>query len=347
MSYFSEERIIEVKTDSEKNMVSNFLKEQGLSLEDDVEYTVALLKNDTIIGTGSLNGRILKCIAVVPEFQGTGISNKIVSRLVSEAYFRGNTHLFIYTKPKNEFLFSDMGFYKIAEVSDRVCLMENKSNGIQSYVKELVKYKKEGSKIATIVMNCNPFTLGHQYIIEKASAENDIVHVFIVWEDCSSFPSEIRYRLAKEGTKHLSNVILHKGKDYIISNATFPSYFLKEKSDVAETHARLDLEIFKEYIVPALKINKRYIGEEPYCAVTKKYNEIMKIVLPAVGVEVEEIKRSSVEGEYISASMVRKLIVSKKLSEAKKFLPMTTYNFLISQEGLKIINNMIDLNAKH
>lgn len=342
MNYDNKEKIIEVKTDSEKSKVSKFLKNQGLSLEDDVEYTIALLKNGEIIATGSLKDKILKSIAVDPKFQGMGISNKIVSHLVNEAYFRGNTHLFIYTKPKNEFLFKNIGFYKIAEVLDEVCLLENKSNGIESYVEELKKHKKDGNNVASIVMNCNPFTLGHQYIIEKAASENDVVHVFIVWENRSIFPSEIRYYLTKEGTKHLPNVIIHKGKDYVISSATFPSYFLKEKGNVVETHAKLDIEIFKNYIVPALNINKRYVGREPYCVVTKNYNDVMKRVLPSIGVEVKEIERSSVDGEYVSASKVRKLLASNELLKAKKFLPKTTYEFIISKEGQKIINSMVN-----
>lgn len=347
MYYFNTEKIIEVTTDSDKKMVSDFLKNQGLSLEEDVEYTIALLKEDKIIGTGSLSGRVLKCIAIEPQFQGIGLLNKIVSHLVNEAYFRGNTHLFIYTKPKNKILFNDVGFYEIAEVPNKVCLLENKLNGIQSYAEELKQHRIEGDKIAAVVMNCNPFTLGHQYIIEKASYENDIVHIFIVWEDRSSFPSEVRYNLVKEGTKHLSNVILHKGKDYIISNATFPSYFLKEKSNVVEIQAKLDIEIFKNYIVPALGINKRYVGEEPYCEVTKTYNKVMKEILPKVGVEVEEIKRASINGEYISASKVRKWLVSNELSKAKSFLPKTTYEYVKSDEGQKIIDNMSRSNKRH
>ena len=37
-------------------------------------------------------------------------------------------------------------------------------------------------------MNCNPFTLGHKYIVEKAARENDNVIIFVVEEDKSSFP---------------------------------------------------------------------------------------------------------------------------------------------------------------
>lgn len=347
MDYYDNIKIIEVKTDYDKSMVLDFLEEQELGLDTNIEYTIALLKGNEIIGTGSLEGKVLKSIAVNQKYQGLNITNKIVSELINEAYGRGETHLFIYTKPKYNNIFKNLGFYKIAEVPNDASLLENSSNGIKSYVKELEEFKFNKDRIASLVMNCNPFTLGHQYIIEKAAFENDIVHVFIVWEDRSSFPSEIRYNLVKEGTKHLSNVFIHKGKDYIISNATFPSYFIKEPGDIVETHAKLDLELFKNYIVPALNINKRYVGEEPYCAVTKKYNELMKKILPEVGVEVEEMKRFKVGGEYVSATKVRKGIVSGELFKVKKFLPEVTYKFIISTEGEKIVENMIDLSKRH
>lgn len=347
VDYYNNTKIIEVKTDYDKSMVLDFLKEQELGLDADVEYTIALLENHKIIGTGSLEGRVLKSIAVDPKYQGLNITNKIITKLINEAYTRGETHLFIYTKPKYGDLFENLGFYKIAEVPNSVSLLENKSNGIKSYVKELERFKFKRDKVAALVMNCNPFTLGHQYIIEKAAFENDIVHIFIVWEDRSSFPSEIRYNLVKEGTKHLSNVFIHRGSDYIISNATFPSYFIKEPNDIVETHAKLDLEIFKNYIAPALDINKRYIGEEPYCLVTRTYNKLMKKILPESNIEVEEIKRLEVEGEYISASKVRAEIIRGELIGIKNFLPEVTYNFLISSEGEKIIENMKDLNNRH
>lgn len=347
MGYDFEENIIEIRSHQDRIKVEKFLQNQGLSLERDTDYTIALLSRNQIIATGSLSNRVLKCIAVDSGFRGRGLSSKIISQLVNEAYFRGHTHLFIYTNPDNDILFEDIGFYKVAEVSNKVCLLENKSSGIEDYLKELMEHKREGNKVSSIVMNCNPFTLGHQYIIEKAAAESDIVHIFIVWEDKSSFPAEIRYHLVKEGTKHLSNVILHKGKDYIISNATFPSYFLKKKEEEVKIHALLDIEVFSKYIVSALNIKKRFVGEEPYCAVTKTYNETMKERLPNIGVEVEEINRLKVEGEYISASKVRKWIVTNQIVKARKFLPKTTYDFLVSQEGAEIIGKMKGLNERH
>lgn len=317
-----------------------FLSKQGLRFDNTVEYTVAFYVEDKIIGTGSIEGKVLKCIAVDDEYKGMGITNKILTTLINEQYNRGRYHFFIFTKPENSYIFKDLGFYEIAQVPQKVALFENDSKGIVKFVEKLSKKKVEGKVVSSIVVNCNPFTLGHKYLIEKASRESDVLHVFVVSEDKSVFPSEIRYRLVEEGTKHLKNVVLHKGEDYIISSATFPSYFLKKQDEAVKLHTLLDIEIFIKYIVPALAINRRYVGEEPLCEVTKVYNGTMKELLPKSGVEVFEVPRISIEEDAVSASRVRGLIKEDKLSEVKDLVPETTYNFLVSQEAEEIIKKI-------
>lgn len=34
-------------------------------------------------------------------------------------------------------------------------------------------------------MNANPFTLGHEHLVKRASEENDLVYVFVVANDVS------------------------------------------------------------------------------------------------------------------------------------------------------------------
>ena len=46
----------------------------------------------------------------------------------------------------------------------------------------------------------------------------------------------------------------------LVSNATFPSYFLKDEAAVIDGHARLDLAVFTK-IAAALNITARYVGE--------------------------------------------------------------------------------------
>ena len=99
---------------------------------------------------------------------------------------------------------------------------------------------RSGLPAGAVVMNANPFTLGHQYLIEKAASACSLLHLFIVSEDASLVPFPVRFQLVKDGISHLSNVVLHKTGSYLISNATFPSYFLKDEESAICSHARLD-----------------------------------------------------------------------------------------------------------
>ena len=156
-------------------------------------------------------------------------------------------------------------------------------------------------------MNANPFTLGHQYLVEKASSENDVLHLFIVSDDSSLVPFEVRKKLVIEGTKHLKNICYHETGDYIISSATFPSYFQKDEVAVIESQANLDIEVFTK-IAKVLNINKRYVGEEPNSLVTNIYNQTMLKKLPENNIECMVVPRKKYSDNVISASTVRQII---------------------------------------
>ncbi len=341
MEYLNlEEVIIEGKDYRKLNEVKTFLEKQNLRFDDNIEYTIALYDEDKIISTGSFEDKVLKCIAVDENYKGMGISNKIVSDLINEQYRRGNNHLFVYTKPSNYKMFKDFGFYKIEEIPNRVILLENDSDGISNFLNRIHEKKVDGKVISSVVVNCNPFTLGHRYLIEKASEESDVVHVFVVSEDRSVFTAKVRYKLVQEGLKHLKNVVIHEGEEYIISSATFPSYFIKKLDEAVKIHTLLDIKIFVDYIVPTLGINRRYVGKEPTCKVTKAYNDTMKEILPDYNVDVIEVPRMSIGNDITSASRVRKLIKENKLLEVKKLIPESTYKFLMSPEAKAIINKL-------
>jgi [citrate (pro-3S)-lyase] ligase len=266
---------------------------------------------------------------------------------MNEQYYRGYTDIFLYTKCNTAKFFDNTGFYEVVRIEDAVVLMENKSKGIEEYVQSLAKKRVQADKVASIVVNANPFTLGHQYLIEKVASENDVVHVFVVSEDASIIPFSVRYDLVKKGTSHLKNIVIHKAGNYIISSATFPSYFIKDGKAVVNTHAKLDLEIFKKYIVPALGINRRYVGEEPYCETTKKYNEIMKSTLEKEGIECRIIPRLQQEGKAISASRVRAYIKEGRIDEIKELVPNTTYEYFKSIEAAELINKIKNNTGRH
>lgn len=94
-------------------------------------------------------------------------------------------------------------------------------------------------------MNCNPFTKGHLALITYAARACDLLHIFVVEENRSQFPFADRLRLVREGTDHLANVIVHPSGPYMISNATFPTYFLKEGEDAAKIQSELDITLVR------------------------------------------------------------------------------------------------------
>ncbi|TCO79332.1 [citrate (pro-3S)-lyase] ligase [Marinisporobacter balticus] len=330
-----------------KKQVLDLLEKNDLTLDIGLEDSVGVYDGENLIATGSIKGNTLRCIAIDQDYQGTSVLNLLMDTLVRMQYMRERSHLFVYTKPTAQKSFQFMGFHKIEEVNEKVILMENKMDGIKSYLDRLSKHEVSGDKISAIVMNANPFTNGHLYLIERASKESDHVHVFMVSSDISSFPYSVRKQLITEGTKHIKNITLHEGGDYIISNATFPSYFIKEKSEIVKIHATLDLKIFAKYIGPSLGIHQRYVGEEPYCETTHQYNQVMKMILPQYGIDVKEIARKAIEDGTISASKVRDFIATGNIEKINSFVPEATYTFLASEEGKKIIHKIQKCKKRH
>lgn len=327
--------------------VKAFLAKNDLGFDEGIEYTVGCYSGGELIGTGSFEDNVLKCIAISDDYQGMDLSAKIVSELVKEEFARGRTHLFLFTKPKNKSIFSGLGFFEIAHVKGTALLMENRSGGIASYQKELATHLVEGENIGAVVVNCNPFTLGHRYLIEYAAKASRHLHIFVVYQNKSTFPNDVRYDLVVKGIAHLENVTVHKATGYIISSATFPSYFIKDTGSIVKTHSEMDLQIFGEYIAPALNITTRFVGEEPFSETTRIYNETMKEILPQYDIKVIEIPRKEEQGTAISASRVRQLIREDKLEETKPLVPETTYAFLTSAAAEPIIEKIKSTVTRH
>jgi [citrate (pro-3S)-lyase] ligase len=339
-------------------LVTGFLLELGFEFDPaDVESTMIVynLKGE-LVGTGSHQGRILKYVAVSPKFRDTTAFALIVTYM-TEKLLKIYKHTFVFTRPENSVRFRGLGFSEIASSPPLFTLLEFGFESIftyQDYLKSLKK-KTETTSIASIVVNCNPFTNGHLFLIEKAAAENELVYLFVVEEDLSAFPFAIRWELIKKGIAHLKNVLMVRGGMYIVSGSIFPAYFLKNEtvSDVMEKQAELDVRIFAEYVVPVLGIKKRYIGTENYCATTAAYNKAMKKILPSYGVEVIESMRkvaisgSSVLPDFISASKIRQAIKMDKLDDFKEFLPESTREFLYSDDSLEIRNKIKQGEGRH
>jgi len=291
-----------------------------------IEKTVILWDGDKIAATGSRYNNILKLIAVDPSYRGEDLTSTVISELRRDAFCDGYRSLFLYTKPQNESIFTSLFFHTIAKTRDLV-LLEDRKDGIKTFIDPLPLANISG-KIASVVMNCNPFTLGHQYLIELAARECDYLYVFVLSEDKSEFSAKDRMEMVKLGTSHLSNVSVVPTGPYLISSATFPTYFLKDRDNVTDVQCRLDIEVFTEYFVPKFGITHRYVGSEPLSAMTNAYNEALKQNLPSKGIELIEIDRKKIGNDPISASHVRKLVKDNKTNELASWLPDTTINYL-------------------
>lgn len=312
--------------------VDRLLKQEGITRDRNLDYTCAVYdRSDQMVATGSCFGSTLRCFAVDRGHQGEGLLNRVVTHLTEVQYSRGNTHLFLCTKPSAAPLFVDLGFYEIARVEGTLVFMENRRTGFSDYLARLAKHRIDG-KSAALVMNANPFTRGHQYVAERASEGCERLHLFVLSEDASLFPFAVRKKLVQEGTAHLSNLVLHDSGPYIISSATFPSYFLKDADAVAEAHAKLDLAVFAK-IAEALNISVRFVGEEPLSVVTARYNGLMAASLPEYGVECRIVPRKELYGRPVSASLVRRSIQQGDWATVERMVPESTLRWLRSPEA--------------
>lgn len=331
----------------ENQQLDSLLAAEGIRRDGNLDYTCGMFDEEmNLVATGSCFGNTLRCMAVSSSHQGEGLMNQIVTHLMEVQVSRGNAHLFLYTKCDSSKFFADLGFYEITRVDGQVVFMENRKNGFASYVQRLVRESgsaRTGSLYAggcaALVMNANPFTLGHLCLAERASAENDMVHLFIVSEDASLVPFEVRKRLVMEGTAHLHNICYHDSGPYIISSSTFPSYFQKDAAAVIESHAKLDLAIFTK-IAAALGITRRYVGQEPNSQVTGIYNQIMEQELPRSGIQCTVIPRRQQGGEAISASTVRKAIKDNHMDLLPALVPESTLHYLLSPEAAPVIQRI-------
>ena len=318
------------------SQVDALLHQEGIIRDGHLDYICAMRdENDQIIATGSCFGPTLRCFAVSGQHQGEGLLNEIVTHLMETQFARGNSHLFLYTKIASAKFFESLGFYEIARVDGQLVFMENRKRGFAAFLENLEKTKRPG-RSAALVMNANPFTLGHLYLVETAAKNCDTLHLFVLSEDASLVPFAVRKRLIREGTAHIQNVILHDSGPYIISNATFPSYFLKDETAVITGHARLDLAVFTK-IAQALDVTARYVGEEPNSQVTGLYNTIMAQELPKAGIACHIIPRLQAQGTAISASTVRVALQQGDWETLKTLVPPTTYAYFTSPQAAPVL----------
>ena len=347
----------------QRRRIEQFLDDNGLRL-DDVDYYAALVDEttDEIVAGGGLKGGVIKCVAVADGHKGEAVANQIVSHLIAHANADGHQCVKLFTKPQNRQMFESMSFRLLAE-APKAILMETGIGGIKRYSEELkrekgkVKSEESNGKLhhlnpstpqpimpqsGIIIMNCNPFTLGHRYLIEQAAQQVDTLYILVVREDCSMFGYDERKAMIVRGVAHINNVVVCDGSEYSISATTFPTYFLKSLSDASDTQMTLDIDLYRRHIAPALGATVRFVGTEPDDPLTRRYNELMKSMLP----DVREVARLQQSGVAVSASRVRKAIVENHLALAARLVPPTTVPYIVAHLATRALKAELNTTPK-
>lgn len=357
---------------SVRRRVEAFLAANGLRLAPLDRYVVVTRDEDgdEILAGGGLDGNVIKCVAVSESARSEGLMNILVSRLIAIAREEGRESVKAFTKPENEGIFKSLGFALIAS-SPNAILMENGRGGLPEYRKYLESLARPGRNGA-IVMNANPFTKGHRYLVEQAASQVDNLYVIVVKEDRSRFPYVERKAMIEAGCAGLDNVIVCEGSDYAISAATFPTYFLKKLDDAADTQIALDLDLFVNHIAKPLGVTVRFAGSEPEDALTRRYNELMAEILPGTSVAVVrqahqpdpglvkgsalrqarrpidfvEIPRLEQNGNPISATSLRRALDKGNLKEAMEYIPVSSIPYLVADLAERALRLELDTTPK-
>lgn len=341
---------------SVRRRVEAFLAANGLRLAPLDRYVVVTRDEDgnEILAGGGLDGNVIKCVAVSEAARSEGLMNILVSRLIVIAREEGRDSVKAFTKPENEGIFKSLGFALIAS-SPNAILMENGRGGLPEYRKYLASLARPGRNGA-IVMNANPFTKGHRYLVEQAASQVDNLYVIVVKEDRSRFPYVERKAMIEAGCAGLDNVVVCEGSDYAISAATFPTYFLKKLDDATDTQIALDLDLFVNHIARPLGVTVRFAGSEPEDALTRRYNELMAEILPGTSVAVVrqarrpidfvEIPRLEQNGNPISATSLRRALDKGNLKEAMEYIPKSTVPYLVADLAERALRMELDTTPK-
>lgn len=357
---------------SVRRRVEAFLAANGLRLAPLDRYVVVTRDEDgdEILAGGGLDGNVIKCVAVSESARSEGLMNILVSRLIVIAREEGRESVKAFTKPENEGIFKSLGFALIAS-SPNAILMENGRGGLPEYRKYLESLARPGRNGA-IVMNANPFTKGHRYLVEQAASLVDNLYVIVVREDRSRFPYAERKAMIEAGCAGLDNVVVCEGSDYAISAATFPTYFLKKQDDATDTQIALDLDLFVNHIAQPLGVTVRFAGSEPEDALTRRYNELMAEILPGTPVAVVrqahqpdpdlvkgsalrqarrpidfvEIPRLEQKGKPLSATSLRRALDKGNLKEAMEYIPKSTVPYLVADLAERALRLELDTTPK-
>jgi len=313
------------------------IESHGLRFEPEFDDLVGLYEDGQLVACGARAGYILKMLVIEPSHQGTDALGGLVTKLVESAIVAGHDTVFVFTMPQNVASFEAMNF-RMLVTHGQTALLEH-GPGLEAYIGSHASQIVQGNNGA-VVINGNPFTLGHLHLVECAARQVDRLYLFVVREDQSIFPFAVRFSLAQEATAHLQNVTILDTSRYAVSAGTFPAYFMKRLDEVAAAQMQIDLLLFAQRIAPRFHVACRFVGQEPTCETTAAYNKMMAEVLGAYSIRCVEFPRILAGGLPISATRVRDAFAGNDVDTLRELVPSSTLAFLQSPSARPIAERL-------
>jgi [citrate (pro-3S)-lyase] ligase len=309
------------------------IESQDLTFEPGCDDLVGIYDGGRLVAAAARAGYVLKMFAIEPAYQGGEVLGALATALADLGRRAGHDSLFLFTRPEHAASFEQCHF-RLLVASGPVTLLEC-GPGLPAYLEATRPLRRPGLN-AAVVVNGNPFTRGHQYLVEKAVDHADTLYLFVVREDRSVFPFDVRVRLARDATAHLPRVVVLDTSRYAVSAGTFPAYFLRARDEKARLQMELDIRLFATRIAPEFDIRARVVGHEPYCEATAAYNRVMGDLLPLFGIDLVEIRRAGDDQGFFSASRVRAALAAGDADTVARLVPPSTLAFLRSAEGAEV-----------
>jgi [citrate (pro-3S)-lyase] ligase len=326
------------------HLARDLVESSGLNFEENFDVLVGIFEVGALVATAARQGNILKMFAIAPSHRGGPALGELATELIRGGSAAGCETFFVFTAPGNVAAFQSLNFTALVHHPQAVLL--EYSGGLARYLAAHRHLLRPGHNGA-VVVNCNPFTLGHRYLIEQAAGQVDHLYVFVVREDRSAFPFTVRKKLVEEGVRDLANVSVLDSSHYAVSAVTFPAYFLKDLDAAATVQMEIDLMLFGRHIAPCFRIDRRFIGSEPYCRTTRIYGKTMRRLLPEYGIETVQLERLPAGEEAISAWRVREALRREAYEELRRLVPQSTLDFLLSTAAGEIRDKLRTYSRRH
>lgn len=211
-------------------------------------------------------------------------------------------------------------------------LIGDGEEGLKLWEKQLSESIGLPEGTSLVVLNANPFTTGHRYLVSLARSRSRHVLVLVIQGRPESggrgnhentgivFPFGERLRMTKEGLSDMDGITVIPSGPYVISRDDFPADFLSDEMGKVPAHAALDSMVIC-HVCNSLGIRSIFAGDEPRDEMSEIHLNALRTACAGSGIQLRVAERKRLGERYISSSMVRQDIADGNMEEAVLLAP--------------------------